>query len=177
MFNKVRFLTLCIFSAGLTACATNEANYQNFQSYHTNYVYQPYQYQDTGYYSSYDYSNSYSESKARVPDSHYTGSYRSPTSHKDMDRNWVNSQNPKAYTIQIGEGEKASQVAGKLYKAPKSDRSAEIRYNRDGRSYYKGVYGSYNNLDDAQKALNNLPPEIKQEADIKSWSSVQENSQ
>jgi hypothetical protein len=176
MFNNPGFLTVCILSAGLTACASHEANYQNFQSYYTSYGYQPYQYQDIGYYRS-DYSNGYSESTVTVPDSHYAGSYRSPTSHKDMDRNWVNSQNPKSYTIQIGESEKASQIAGRLYKAPKSDRSAEIKYNRDGRSYYKGVYGSYNNLDDAQKALNNLPAEIKQGADIKPWSSVQETSQ
>src|SRR5437868_6614663 len=101
MNNKVRFLIFCLCAGGLTACATNESNYHSFQSYYTSY--QPYRYQDTRFD---DYSG-YSQTTATVPDSYYTGPLHSPTSHKDMDRNWVNSQNPKAYTIQIGESEKA----------------------------------------------------------------------
>ncbi len=170
MFENVRFFTICFFSAALTACATHEVHDQNFPG---SYSYQPSQYQNIES-PNYDYSSGYSESTATVPDSHYTGSYRSPTSHKDMDRNWVDSQNPKSYTIQIGESDKASQVAGRLYKAPKTERSAEIKYDRKGQSYYKGVYGSFNNQEDAQKALNSLPPEIKQGSEIKSWSSLQE---
>ena len=92
-----------------------------------------------------------------VPDSYYVGAYHSPTSHKDVDRNWVNSQNPQGYTIEVAEGERPAQVAGKLYKLPKNDRRAQIKYNKNGKTYYKGVYGSYNNYEDAQKALNNLP--------------------
>lgn len=179
MFINSKCLTIYLISVGLTACVSTEASYQNVQTYPESYVYQPYKYEEPGYYQTqaYDYSRNYSATPATVPDSHYTGSYRSPTSHKDMDRNWVNSQNPKAYTIQIDENEKASQVAGRLYKAPKTERSAQIKYDRDGRSYYKGVYGSYNNYEDAQKAFNKLPAEIKQGSGIKSWSSVQENRQ
>jgi septal ring-binding cell division protein DamX len=180
MINKVQFLTLCLCATGLTACATDGTNYHSFQSYYASYSYQPYRYQDTQYSKAFDNLESYSsepQSTAIIPDSYHTGPLHSPTSHKDVDRNWVNTQNPSGYTIQIGESEKASQVAAKLYKAPKSDRAAEIKYNRDGRDYYKGVYGSYSNYEEAQKVLNNLPPEIKEGADIKTWSSVQENSQ
>lgn len=172
-----RILTLCLCSLGLTACVSDDSTYQGFQSYYTGYGYQPYAYQDTRFYENSSSYGGYSQSTATVPNSYHTGPLHSPTSHKEMDRNWVNSQNPQGYTIQVGDSEKAAQVANKLYKAPKTDRSAEIKYSRDGRTYYKGVYGSYNNYEDAQKALNNLPPEIKQGADIKSWSKVQDGTE
>lgn len=163
---------LCI--ATLTACSPM------YQTSYTRYTaYQPYAYEDTRYYSqSYEgganYDNSpQRESGVKVPESYHVGSYRSPASHKDLDRAWVNSQNPQAYTIEIADGEKASQVAGKLSNAPKTDRRAAVKYYRDGKTYYKGVYGSYNSYDEAQKALNSLPENIKQGADIKSWNKVQ----
>ncbi|MBA2651189.1 MAG: SPOR domain-containing protein [Tatlockia sp.] len=178
MIKKLQFLGLCLCASALTACVNSDSNYHNFQSYYTTYNSQPYGEETAQYSQTADYSenDNYRQSTATVPDSYYTGSTRTPTSHKDLDRNWVNGQNPKAYTIQVGESEKASQVADRLYKAPKSDRSAEIKYSRDGRTYYKGVHGSYNNYEDAQKALNNLPQELKQGADIKPWSTVQENN-
>ncbi len=75
----------------------------------------------------------------------------------------------------MADGEKASQVAQTLYKAPKNDRMAQIKYQRNGKDYYKGLYGSYDSPEAAQKALDALPPDIKQGAGIKNWSNVQGN--
>lgn len=176
--NKVRFLTICLFTSGLFACSNTNCidqncdkrdplqytfNYRNIQFY-------PHSYDDM------TSAPTFAEPKEnRVPENYYAGPHHSPASHKDVDRNWVNGQNPRGYTIELGESEKASQVAGKLYQAPKKDRMAEIKSYRNGNIYYKGVYGSYNTYEDAQKALNSLPPDIKQGANIKSWSSVQGN--
>lgn len=172
MSNKARFLTVCFCVGTLSSCSTFQSSYTSYSSY------QPYTYENT-YYQSYDGVIDYgyqtpSKGAVSVPDSYYLGANHSPTPPRDMDRNWVNSQNPQGYTIEIAEGEKASQVAGKLYKTPKNDRTAQIKYHRnDGRSYYKGVYGSYNSYEEAQKALNNLPDDIKQGAGIKNWSNIQ----
>ncbi|WP_131781393.1 SPOR domain-containing protein [Legionella gresilensis] len=118
-------------------------------------------------------ANMYSGREVKVPESYHVGAYHSPTRAKDRDRNWVSNQNPQGYTIEIADGEKPAQVAKKLYLAPKNDRMAEIKYQRDGRDYYKGLYGSYSSKEDAEKALNNLPAELKQGANIKDWSSIQ----
>ncbi|WED42094.1 SPOR domain-containing protein [Legionella cardiaca] len=170
---KVKFLTLC-FSAGcLSACATyQETSYTTYSNY------QPYVYENA-YYQTYDggVDYRYSNREVNVPNSYHVGYDHSPASHKDVDKNWVNSQNPQGYTIEVAEGDKASQVAGKLYKVPKNNRTAQIKsYRGDGSAYYKGVYGSYNSYEEAQKAYNDLPENIKQGADIKNWSKIQENS-
>ncbi len=110
-----------------------------------------------------------------VPNSYHVGEYHSPVSFKDRDRTWVHDQNPQSYTIELAEGDKASQIAQKLYKAPKNDRMAQVKYQANGKPYYKGVYGTYPDAASAQKALDTLPEDIKQGASIKSWSSVQQN--
>jgi septal ring-binding cell division protein DamX len=110
-----------------------------------------------------------------VPDSYHVGEYHSPVSFKDRDKGWVSSQNPQGYTIELADDQKASKVAQKLYKAPKNDRMAQVRYQKNGKPYYKGVYGTYNSPEAAQKALDQLPAELKQGAGVKSWGSVQEN--
>ena len=48
-------------------------------------------------------------------------------------------------------------------------------FHRDGKSYYKGLYGSYSSKEEAQKALDALPADVKKEAGIKNWSNVQSN--
>lgn len=121
------------------------------------------------------YQSSFPQRNVSVPDSYHVGEFHSPVSFKDRDRTWVTNQNPQGYTIEVADDEKASQVAQKLYKTPKNDRMAQVKYQRDGKAYYKGVYGTYPDAESAQKALNALPPEIKQGAGVKNWGSVQNN--
>ena len=172
--NKVRFLTICLFANGLSACTGNfdQNLMRNEPAQYTmawrNSQYYSQSYADMAWNGNVDYG-----SQANVPENYYVGPYHSPTSHKDSDRNWVNGQNPRGYTIELGESDKASQIAKKLFQAPKKDRMAEIKAYRNGATYYKGVYGSYNNYDEAQKALNNLPNDVKQGAAIKNWGEVQ----
>ncbi len=179
MLHKTRMLGMIVCAASLSACISNNptgsAGYQSY-SYEGRDVYlengdYPENYRGN-YQGSYQYPQK-TKKEVVVPETYHVGSYHSPTSHKDRDRQWVQSQNPQSYTIELADGDKASQVAGKLHKAPKSDRMAAIKYERGGKAHYKGVYGTYNSYEAAQQALNALPADIKQEANIKPWGSVQ----
>jgi hypothetical protein len=108
-----------------------------------------------------------------VPESYHVSTYGSPTPSKDLDKNWVTSQNPQSYTIELAQSDKASQVAGTLYKAPKNEHTAEVKSQRYGKTYYQGLYGTYSSYEAAQQALNSLPEDLKQNAGIKTWGSVQ----
>lgn len=172
--NTMKLMLVGVCTVGLTSCMMNGDDYSSS-------VYQSYAYdqsqlypQDTYRFNSYSYQNQ-SNQTVSVPESYHVGAYHSPVSFKDRDRTWVTSQSRQGYTIEIADGEKASQVAQTLYKAPKSDRMAQVQYQRNGKSYYKGLYGSYDSADSAQKALDALPPEIKQGAGVKNWGSVQDN--
>jgi len=111
-----------------------------------------------------------------VPDSYYVGSAARPVSHKDDDRGWMSNQNPNSYTIELAHDEKASHVANVLLNTPKTDRSAQLKYQQSGKTYYKGLYGSYSDRESAQKALDALPDTVKQNAKIESWGQVQQNT-
>lgn len=168
MLKNIKFVSLCCLS-GLTGCAS---------MYHPTYYtattpYQPYVYQNTQFYPRQEKNIDYSRNETQ---SYHVSSYHSPTSHKDIDSNWVNRQNPHGYTIEIGTSEKAAEVAAKLHKVPKNNRVAEIKTYQNGKYYYKGVYGNYSNYNEAQKAFNNLPSDLKQAASIKSWGKVRGNS-
>lgn len=158
----------------LSSCIAYEEN--NSPSYET-YTYNDSQLYAQGYYSTSNYNYNYNQQhqSVAVPESYHVGEYHSPVSFKDRDRTWVNGQNPQGYTIEVADDEKAAQVAQKLYKAPKNDRMAQIKYQRNGKAYYKGLYGTYDNAQDAQNALDALPAEIKQGAGVKNWGSVQGN--
>lgn len=165
-------LTVCVSS--LSGCMSmNEGSYT---------TYPPSTYDNNqGYVQNYPITTDYGSGdlapsgRINVPDSYHIGAYRSPSSAKDQDRNWVSAQNPSGYTIEIADDAKASQVAKKLYQIPKNDRMAEIKYQRDGKEYYKGLYGSYSSQEEAQKALSTLPNDVKQNAGIKNWGSIQNN--
>ncbi|KTD23573.1 Uncharacterised protein [Legionella lansingensis] len=168
-----KFLPVCVCVSSLCACSTFEG------SQYTNYpAYQYYPHPST-YFTIYgDVDYRYQRGEVNIPDSYHVGPDHSPVSHKNVDSTWVHSQNPQGYTIEVAGGEKASEVARKLYKVPKNDRTAQIKYHGgDGRAYYKGVYGSYNSYEEAQKALNNLPEDIKQGADIQHWGNIQNNAE
>jgi hypothetical protein len=172
--NTIKLIVVGICTVSLSSCMMYDDNYSSSATYQT-YTYDPSQlYQDNYRFNSYSYHGQASQTVS-VPESYHVGAYHSPVSFKDRDRTWVNSQNPQGYTIEVADGEKASQVAQKLYKAPKNDRMAQVQYQRDGKPYYKGLYGTYDSAESAQKALDALPPEIKQGAGVKNWGSVQGN--
>lgn len=176
MNNKVKFLIVGLCTVNLSSCMVYEEqayspSYQTY-TYDSSQLYPPSDYR-MNYYG-YRYQNQSSQG-VTVPDSYHVGEYHSPVSFKDRDKTWVSNQNPQGYTIEVADGDKASQVAQKLYKAPKNDRMAQIKYQRNGKAYYKGLYGTYDSPEAAQKALDALPDEIKQGAGVKKWGSVQSN--
>jgi hypothetical protein len=117
-----------------------------------------------------------SEAKmVRVPESYHVGETHSPVSFKDRDRFWVSNQNPQSYTIKVADDESAAVVAQRLSKVPSTDRRAEVKFTRNGKEYYEGVYGNYDSQQEAQQALENLPPDIKQGAQIQHWGAIQES--
>ncbi len=173
MNKKIKLILVTLCALELAGCMTyEEASDDNYR----NYVYNDNRIntQFTGYDAGITYRPE-ATSAVSVPDSYHVGEYHSPVSFKDRDRNWVSNQNPQGYTIEVADDEKASLVANKLYKTPKNDRMAQVKYQRDGKDYYKGVYGNYPDAQSAQKALDALPAEIKQGAGVKNWGSVQQN--
>jgi len=167
MLNKNRIAGLLICVSSLSACtSSHEDAYTS---------YQPYTYDGTQLYPEGYETTNYSLEGAHVvvPDSYHVSAEHSPTSHKDIDREWVNQQNAEGYTIELATGDKASYVANTLQKAPKNERMAEVKYERNGKIYYKGLYGTYKSREAAEQALSALPPDVKQNAGIKTWSSVQ----
>lgn len=174
---KLRLLCLILGISLLAACTgikEPDSDYTPYQSY---------TYNEASWYSpNANYSNvmddnyqQKADSSVKVPDSYHVGAFHSPMKAKDRDRNWVNQQNSQGYTIEIADDEKAAQVAKKLYQIPKNEPMAEINYERSGKRYYKGLYGSYHSLDEAQRALNALPEDVKQGAGIKNWGNVKSN--
>lgn len=107
---------------------------------------------------------------------HVSSNMQPQQSFKIRDNSWVKSQNPQGYTIELATDEKAAPVASVLQQAPKNERMAEVKYQQGGKNYYKGVYGTYPSYQAAQQALNNLPENLKQNAGIKTWGSIQSQS-
>lgn len=173
MNNKWKSILLSLSVLNLSSCMVtdNEGYSPSYQSYtYDNSQLYP---NVNSYDTSYRYANS--EQVVNVPNSYHVGEYHSPVSFKDRDRTWVSGQNPQAYTIEIAEGDKASQVAKQLYKMPKNDRMAQVKYQANGKPHYKGVYGTYPDVQSAQKALDALPSDVKQGASVKNWGAVQQN--
>ena len=105
-----------------------------------------------------------------IPNSYHIGTMGGPTSSKSIDKSWAQSQNPNSYTIEVASDQKPSRVASVLYKAPKSERTAEVKTNN---GEYKGLFGTYPTYEAAQEKLNSLPDDMKQNASIKKWNNVQ----
>lgn len=93
-----------------------------------------------------------------------------PRSHKDRDAEWVTSQPGSNYTIEVGSGENAANVARLLHKSPKSQRRAQVRLQNSDN--YTGLIGSYSSEAEAQKALSELPDEVKSKAKVNRWNNV-----
>ena len=174
MLTKTRIICVSLCVLNLSACMTGGPHdYSNAQSY----GYQVSPLYPEGYDNTVVYGNNPYETRQEimVPNSYHIGATQSPTASKDLDRTWVSSQNPTGYTIQIADDEKAARVAGTLQKAPKNEHMAEVKYQRNGKAYYKGLYGTYPTSEAASKALNALPDDVKQGAGIQTWGSVQQS--
>ncbi|MFZ4077344.1 MAG: SPOR domain-containing protein [Legionellaceae bacterium] len=173
MIIKTKTIAITVCLASLSACST--FNTDTYNSNYSNYRNQPaLQLYPEGYENTQVYAATATEKKAVVvPESYHVGTYQAPASFKDRDISWVSSQNPQGYTIELADGEQAAEVAGALQKAPKNERMAEVKYQNQGKAYYKGVYGSYPSFDAAQQALNSLPEDVKKSAGVKTWGSVQ----
>jgi len=168
---KMICIYLCVMN--LSACMTTG---QHDHNSHPPYDYQAAPLYPEGYDNTLVYDSSPFDTKQEMvaPNTYPLETHPTPLASKDMDKTWVNTQNPSGYTIQISDDEKAAHVAGVLQKAPKNERMAEVKYQHDGRAYYKGLYGSFPNAEAANKALDALPNDIKQGARIETWGSVQQ---
>lgn len=174
MITKTKIISLTVCLASLSACGTfnssaYDSTYSNYSNQAGTQLY-PEGYENGGA----AYTSTLPEKKeVVVPESYHVGPYQAPTSFKDRDTSWVSSQDPQGYTIELANGDKPADVAGILQKAPKNERMAEVKYQNQGKAYYKGIYGSYPSFDAAQQALNSLPEDVKKGADVKTWGSVQ----
>lgn len=174
MNNKTRVVVLGVSLLGMVSCSSlDEEVSSDYPSYAYTFNDKRMVYPQNDYsMSQYTYTPQATES-VEVPDSYHVGAYHSPVSFKDRDRDWVKNQNPQKYTIELADGDKAAQVAKKLYKTPKNDRMGQVQYYKNGKTYYKGLYGSYDSPEAAQKALNAMPSDIKSGAQVKNWGNVQ----
>jgi septal ring-binding cell division protein DamX len=92
---------------------------------------------------------------------------------KNVDMAWVEQQNPNAMTIVIASDSKPMSVGMALTETPKDQRSAALKYEKNGQPYYTGVYGSYPDRQSAELALEKLPEKLRSNARIESWSNMQ----
>ncbi|MFT4058370.1 MAG: SPOR domain-containing protein [Legionella sp.] len=179
MNNKIKFAIVGFCALEMCSCVVLENGTTENLYYPTYAPYDRSQFYTQNFYNwpNSNYKYNYKQQEAQeviVPDSYHVGDMRSPVSFHDRDQTWVNNQKPQNYTIQLADGDKPSKVAQTLYRAPRSDRTAQVKYQRDGKDYYRGVYGSYSDAAQAQKALDSLPVEMRSNASIKNWGSIQQ---
>lgn len=175
MLTTLRIISVSLCTISLTACmidGTSQIDYPS-NGYQNSPLY-PEGYDNAGYYSNYR-EEARTQKNVSVPESYHVGAYRSPVAPKDVDKAWVAGQSPQAYTIELANDEKAARVAGTLQKAPKSERTAEVKYHQQGKVYYKGLYGSYPTQQAAQDALNALPDDVKKGSQVSAWGNIQDN--
>ena len=131
-------------------------------------------YEEDYFPSSFIDNNAYSVSHAvHIKDSYHIGQFRSPQSHQSVDAEWVNTQPSQQYTIELISDDNRATVANRLLKTPKNERTAQIPVSVGGKVVYKGVYGTFKNQEDAEKALQMLPDAIKNRAKITPWHQLQ----
>jgi septal ring-binding cell division protein DamX len=92
---------------------------------------------------------------------------------KNVDVSWVEQQNPSNTTILLTSDNKPLPVSMALMQAPKDERSAALKYEKNGQIYYSGVYGNYNDQASAEQALQKLPENLRKNARIVNWTAVQ----
>lgn len=133
----------------------------------------------------YPVNNPYEREMLATPNEEYTESKPLPTfvktaevpqrqvSAKNVDVAWVQQQNPGALTILVATEDQPLPVGMALTQTPKDQRSAALRYERNGHMQYSGVYGSYADQETAEQAMQKLPDELKNKAKIVSFSQMQ----
>ncbi len=169
------YLSLSYLSAcSIDGTGSNFYNYEPSRSETSQMVYpDSYDSNNPQNQTGYNYAPSVASETVEVPDSYHVG-LGHPTSAKDMDKSWVKNQNPNSYTIEIAKDSKPAAVAGVLQQTPKNERTAEIKTNS---GIYTGVYGTYQSYEAAKEKLDSLPENIKQNATIKSWQSIQDETE
>jgi septal ring-binding cell division protein DamX len=108
---------------------------------------------------------------------HFVKTSEVPQAHvsaKNNDISWVEEQQPNHLTIMLASDTKPLAVSHALMDAPKDQRGAVIKYEKNGQIYYSGVYGSFLNPENAQNALEQLPQSLRVNAKIMPWSSMQQ---
>jgi hypothetical protein len=168
--------SLLLIVISLSSCGMLEDNYYNLWGDNPSYTsrYGNYHYNPANPSSSHAGTGKRPRSRGvRVPESYHFAEQATPVSHKDRDKQWVDTQNPNAYTIELNSGEKPAEVANTLYKAPTGTRKAQIKQQKDGKTVYKGVYGSFENEEEARKALDSLPEDVRSKAKVERWNDVQ----
>ncbi|MCC5791531.1 MAG: SPOR domain-containing protein [Legionellaceae bacterium] len=175
---KTSIAVVMIGAFSLSACMQYGGRYYSERSLYQGHTYGDYEERidpEYGQYSDDQQRNMEEQRSSRVsvPDSYHVGSRHSPERHQSRDNSWIRSQNPQGYTIQLAEGAKASAVAAALTRAPKRDRMATLKSFENGQVYFRGLYGSYHRYDEAKQALEALPEDLRGQAQIKKWSSVQ----
>jgi hypothetical protein len=166
--------SLLLIVISLSSCGLLDDNYYSFWGDNPS---------NTSRYSNYHYDtadSSYAGTSkrprsrgVRVPDSYHFSEQATPVSHKDRDKQWVDTQNPTAYTIELNSGEKPAEIANTLYKTPTGARKAQIKHHKNGKTVYTGVYGSFENKEQARKALEDLPADVRSKAKVERWDDVQ----
>lgn len=175
MNNKVRAITIAFGIIGLSSCIIDDGTGRNLYYpspvvYNDDNIYAGHSYQLPG--DNYKYNSVSTNESVVVPESYHVGESKRPVSFQDRDSAWINKQSSHAYTIELAQGDRPAQVAQALFKAPKNNRMAQVKYQRWGKTYYRAVYGTFDNAEEAQKTLDSLPAELKQNAAVKNWSSI-----
>jgi SPOR domain len=110
--------------------------------------------------------------RAPGPSYHFANGGK-PVNHKERDVNWIRSQSPEGYTIELASDKKPASVAKTIHKSPKDARRAQFRTYENGEATHRGVYGSYQSREAAQKALKKLPANVRGQAQVKQWQNLQ----
>ncbi len=92
---------------------------------------------------------------------------------KHVDLSWVEAQEPQHLTILLNSDSNPLNVSQSLMKVPKDKRSAALKYQDRGQAQYAGIYGSFQDQNEAQQALQQLPEELRPQAKIVNWQQLQ----
>jgi septal ring-binding cell division protein DamX len=159
---KIKLSLLATFMVFLNACSWNTPNSPTREMVYP--IDNPYGYED---------SNTQQDAQALPKFVKTAERPQMQVSAKNMDVEWVRKQNPSEYTIMISSNDKPLVVSQALMEIPKNQRSAALKYEKNGQVYYTGVYGNFSDSAKAQETLNSLPENVRHEANVVEWNRVQ----